>query len=823
MSSNVEVIIRTIDQSSTALGQVDAKYKAFSKELSGQAQAFSNIQKQKAAALADEAEAVGKVDAKYRAFSDNLSKQAQAYNAVQKQKSMALAESKKAQEAATRAEQEAIRTQKANRLSLTDVYSATQLAAQGLQKLKQGYDFAKEGAQIEFTAQKFDRLAKTIGTTGDALKEKLLVATKGTMSEMDAMASATDLVSLGLVKTEADTVRLSAVVSGLGMDMNQLVLALSNQTTMRFDQLGVAVVGFDEKVKALEKTGMSAQDAFTEAFLQQAEEQLLKVGNAADTSLGQFQKMEAATKDLKVEFNKFAAALIAPQLPELTEGLKQATWRVQNFTDIWDEMNRLRGDGFGGIIMGLDDFNKLQDQAEANVRATQEAIEHATKAVEIGASRWDEMNTVLATTNTQLPLTEEQIEEISDANSLFLGVLGDVQSAQEDYNTGMAKARDELYEGKIKTEEYSAKVDALAADYEEASARIVLSIIEMKLAQGGWTDAELAAYLEIGKAQGVFTQKQVDMAKGAIDMADDMVSAYGDLEGPLLHAGERAEDADVAFGGMARAAAELGEGLRKDAASGASALTSALNGIPTEINVDVNIRVHGSLPKGIMGGSSGTTLVQCFVAGTLVTLSDGTRKPIEQLQIGDEVRSYNIERREFVAGKVSKIMSRDITEYLNIDGVLVTEEHPFWHVGRGEWVKAKAIRRNDFLLRDYGGTKVVNFVFKVSEPATVYNLTVDGEHNYFAGGVLVHNKSVDDFDSGATPHASGGMFTIPHAYGNEGFMLGNGDTASGGEKLAISPKGQDFVDYDRLAAAMPRIDYRAMARAMDQVLQQRGY
>jgi hypothetical protein len=273
---------------------------------------------------------------------------------------------------------------------------------------------------------------------------------------------------------------------------------------------------------------------------------------------------------------------------------------------------------------------------------------------------------------------------------------------------------------------------------------------------------------------------------------------------------------------MARATAELGESLRKEGASGAAALTAALNGIPTEINVDVNIRVHGSLPKGIMGGSGGTVLVQCFVAGTLVTLSDGARKPIEQLQVGDEVRSYNIERREFVAGKVSKVMSRDVAEYLNIDGVLVTEEHPFWHVGRGEWVKAKDIKRNAFLLRDYGGTKVVNFVFKVSEPATVYNLTVDGEHNYFAGGVLVHNKSVDDFD-GATPHASGGMFTIPHAYGNEGFMLGNGDTASGGEKLAISPKGQDFVDYDRLAAAMPRIDYRAMARAMDQVLQQRGY
>jgi hypothetical protein len=416
-----------------------------------------------------------------------------------------------------------------------------------------------------------------------------------------------------------------------------------------------------------------------------------------------------------------------------------------------------------------------------------------------------------------------QVKAIDEANRQFLGVLSEVGSAQEEYNAGMVEARDALYAGTITTEEYSAKVAELAASYEDASARIVLSIVEMKLAQDGWTNAELNAYLEIGKQQGVFTESQIKMTRAAIESADELVSSYDELDDPMLHVAERAKDADEAFGGMARATAELGESLRKEGASGAAALTAALNGIPTEINVDVNIRVHGSLPKGIMGGSGGTVLVQCFVAGTLVTLSDGTRKPIEQLQIGDEVRSYNIERREFVAGRVSKVMSRDASEYLNIDGVLVTEEHPFWHVGRGEWVKAKAIRRNDFLLRDYGGTKVVNFVFKVSEPATVYNLTVDGEHNYFAGGVLVHNKSVDDFDSGTTPHASGGMFTIPHAYGNEGFMLGNGDTASGGEKLAISPKGQDFVDYDRLAAAMPRIDYRAMARAMDQVLQQRGY
>lgn len=45
---------------------------------------------------------------------------------------------------------------------------------------------------------------------------------------------------------------------------------------------------------------------------------------------------------------------------------------------------------------------------------------------------------------------------------------------------------------------------------------------------------------------------------------------------------------------------------------------------------------------------------------------------------------------------------------------------------------------------------------------------------------------------GGTPknaHATGGDFLIPMSYGNEGFRLGNGDTASGGERVSITPRG----------------------------------
>jgi len=52
---------------------------------------------------------------------------------------------------------------------------------------------------------------------------------------------------------------------------------------------------------------------------------------------------------------------------------------------------------------------------------------------------------------------------------------------------------------------------------------------------------------------------------------------------------------------------------------------------------------------------------------------------------------------------------------------------------------------------------------------------------------------------GGTPknaHASGGSFLIPMSYGNEGFRMGNGDTASGGERVSITPKGgnSDIID-----------------------------
>lgn len=173
---------------------------------------------------------------------------------------------------------------------------------------KKTFDFAREGAQLDYAQTRFERLAKGAGSMSQVLMNDLRNATRGMYSDAELMASAGDLMALGLAKSHDEAVRLATVAGALDMNMNQLVLTMTNQTTMRFDALGVAVDGFDEKVDALIETGMSAEDAFNEAFLQQAEEQIEKVGHAADTTLGAFKRLSAqggtAWENFKIQLAK---------------------------------------------------------------------------------------------------------------------------------------------------------------------------------------------------------------------------------------------------------------------------------------------------------------------------------------------------------------------------------------------------------------------------------------------------------------------------------------------------------------------------------------
>jgi hypothetical protein len=315
----------------------------------------------------------------------------------------------------------------------TAAAAAGALAAVGL-AVKEVYDGIKEGAELEYAASRFDRLAEAAGTTADVLLGELKEATSGMISDSELMSSASDLMALGLADTSEEVIRLTTVAGALGMNMNQLVLTLTNQTTMRFDALGVSVAGFDEKVKALTDSGMSAQDAFSEAFLQQAEEQIEKVGSKAGTSAGQIQTMESAFKNLGDAIKLTTADALdglAPVLTSLADHMTENVQVGQQFGDVIGDLKDLQKAGVIsgkeynamlrdiGIHSGMgavttEQLAKAQEYLYQTIGYTSDGVITYTEAVQMGQAQ---LALMAAESESAASATESVRDATNDANA----------------------------------------------------------------------------------------------------------------------------------------------------------------------------------------------------------------------------------------------------------------------------------------------------------------------------------------------------------------------------------------------------------------------
>jgi len=154
-------------------------------------------------------------------------------------------------------------------------------------------------------------------------------------------------------------------------------------------------------------------------------------------------------------------------------------------------------------------------------------------------------------------------------------------------------------------------------------------------------------------------------------------------------------------------------------------------------------------------------LKMCFVAGTPVHTPAGLR-PIESLQPGDLVLS-----RPEGAGVAGPVRARRVlrtfethpTELYNLtcqraDGAQetlgTTAPHPFFVVGRDEFVPAAELQVGDeFLLHDGGRARLIGIRIESAAAGTTfttYNIEVEEDHTYHVGqlGTWVHNTGAED-------------------------------------------------------------------------------
>lgn len=445
--------------------------------------------------------------------------------------------------------------------------------------IKAVYDAASEGAAIEYAAQKFDRLSQSIGTTSELLLGDLKSATRGMISDAQLMGSAGDLMALGLAKSHDEAVRLTNVAGALGMNMNQLVLTLTNQTTMRFDALGVSVDGFKEKVKALEDAGMSANDAFKEAFLQQAEGQIAKVGSIAETSAGQLMMMESAFANLGDAIKLQLATTFAGLAPVMTKIGDSITENIAVGQDYKDTMSAIQNLMKTGLVTGTQYKELLR---EMGVHSGMGAITAQQHQIAL-----DFLNEAMgnATTGAQ---------DWADANDRVYESMNNVSEATDYIGTSVPEAMRlaglavEDFQSRLADAQFNLSV-AVQTFYESVGDNLVEG-----LRDAGLKGDDLISRLEIldGLMGTNYTlEYKIELATG--DLLDQLIN---DPDGFAEAFAIFDEEYTFQIAGIAEAQAEV------------DTLQGALDDLEKEYNVWVNIHTRGSIPS--FGGGGGNNLPQ---------------------------------------------------------------------------------------------------------------------------------------------------------------------------------------------------------------------
>jgi hypothetical protein len=129
----------------------------------------------------------------------------------------------------------------------------------------------------------------------------------------------------------------------------------------------------------------------------------------------------------------------------------------------------------------------------------------------------------------------------------------------------------------------------------------------------------------------------------------------------------------------------------------------------------------------------------CFLPGTKVLIPNNKEQSIEQIKVGDFVLSYNEKTNSLTQSKVLQTFEHDSDGYYIINGkIKVTGVHPIWVSGK--WKQASELKISDKLMTKDKTNLPVYSISYVDEKTKVYNLEVENTENYFAEGILVHNK-----------------------------------------------------------------------------------
>lgn len=373
-------------------------------------------------------------------------------------------------------------TELASKLSLAkEAFAAVQQVAQVT------IDTIKRGAEVQATANTFDNLTKSIGTTADVMLNELQTATHGTVSNFDLMQSANRFMSMGLAESAEEAAKLAETAVALGgamgtgpnQAMEDFALLLANQSIPRLDTFGISSGKVRERVNELTSgiNGLDRETAFLQATMEEAEKAMINVGDSSDNLTTDIARLEASTQNIKDAFSVAFAARWAPIIGGLSDTIDSVT----------------------------DAQRDLDKAVEAGILTRMQANDLIAKAA-LGSKGHQEI----------LRTLREEMEEQNDTTEKYSDTLAN-QYARAN-NIATQETESLVQQMRAAADVYSQSTD-LANQYAAAGQEV--SNVGLRMAN---------RYAEQAEAARLATEEQLRFTKSTENLVDDYITAVSDME-----------------------------------------------------------------------------------------------------------------------------------------------------------------------------------------------------------------------------------------------------------------------------------------------------
>jgi len=239
---------------------------------------------------------------------------------------------------------------------LISIVGPAAIATAAIAAIPAAFDLAKVGADADLVAKRFDGLARSAGTTGDALIGVLRSASGGEIDDFNLRLSASRALMLGVADSTAEFTTLlniardRAQIMGISTTdaFNRLVLGLGKAEPELLDELGIVVNGTEANAAFARSIGVST-DALTKqqrsqalaaAVIAQGNVTLAQTGGAVQSNAAAFARAGAAAENAKTAFGSFLSQGLAPiaaQFATTVESTQALVSRIQNIGTVTPE------------------------------------------------------------------------------------------------------------------------------------------------------------------------------------------------------------------------------------------------------------------------------------------------------------------------------------------------------------------------------------------------------------------------------------------------------------------------------------------------------